>query len=146
MAAGGAALYAWHQKQEREHVMYKPFGYAFSQVTSGSMEPVIQAQDLVLIHQQESYKPGDIIIYRRDADQHLIIHRIQSIEGSIITTKGDANKNPDTPFDASRIQGKMIAKIPQGGKVLQFLKTPAGCALLAGSLVWSLLPEGKSRQ
>lgn len=67
----------------------------FSVVTSNSMQPVLEKNDLVLI--QNIYvepQQGDIIMF--DAHQRLpVIHRIHAITPEGIKTKGDAAENPD---------------------------------------------------
>ena len=76
--------------------------FFFAVVTSGSMEPTFKKGDMVFI-QDIFVKPkvGDIIIFvdpekKIVADRPVTItHRVNSIKGDIIKTKGDNNPNQD---------------------------------------------------
>ena len=43
-------------------------GYRTAVVLTGSMEPAIRADDLVIVHRQETYSTGDIIMFRSGAN------------------------------------------------------------------------------
>ena len=100
------------------------FGYGAAVVLSGSMEPRLSVNDLIIVEQKEDYVPGDIVVYQEKTN--LIVHRIVSIDNKSITTKGDANFSMDNPIDASSIKGKVIFTIPYIGALVNFLKTPSG--------------------
>jgi signal peptidase I len=108
--------------------MSMPLGYGMSVVLSGSMDPALKVNDLVFIHETDEIKPGNIIVYKRDGD--LIIHRVISVEGDTVITKGDANNVADEPFDISMVKGKMIGYLPGIGALVRLIKTPAGTAAL----------------
>ncbi len=81
----------------------------FAVVTSGSMEPVLKKDDLVLV--QNIYvepQQGKIIMF--DAEQKLpVIHRIYSITPEGIKTKGDAAENPDSwTIQKKDIKGEVV--------------------------------------
>ncbi len=109
-------------------------GFATAVVISGSMEPSIEINDLVLIRAQAQYKAGDIVTYR--AGEYPVTHRIISErvgeDGTVcFTTQGDNNNTPDREeVTADRIIGRVIAILPQFGAAQTFLQQPAGFVLL----------------
>lgn len=112
------------------------FGYKPMIVLTGSMEPTIKTGDLVLsrVVKPSSLKVGDIISYR-DNEDLIITHRIVAIaedEGSLtFTTKGDANNTEDNILvKESMIEGKYCYRIPNLGKVLEFIQTPMGIVIV----------------
>lgn len=127
LLAGGVLYLRFAQA---EGAMPMPFGYGLAVVMSGSMEPVLQVDDLVVIHAQDSYSVGDIIVFERDGTR--IIHRVIQVEGQTIQTQGDANNAPDTPVSLSAVKGALVLRIPKAGAVVKALKTPGGiCAVVA---------------
>lgn len=99
-----SVLYSKYVKKEP---IIKVFGNAFLIVTTGSMEPTISSEELIIIHNKNSYKKGDIITYI-DEDGFMITHRIIEINSDTFITKGDANNVEDEPCKINRIQGKVI--------------------------------------
>ena len=85
--------------------------YGIYMMKTGSMEPSIKPLDLVIIVKSDDYKVGDIIMFC--IYDECIAHRIISIDGEIITTKGDASPQPDTPIIKDIVRGKAIAIIPR---------------------------------
>lgn len=124
----GVNLYIWNGKNLAGNALPMPFGYGMAVVLSGSMEPVLSIDDLVVIHRQKNYEVGDIIVYQ--SGRELIIHRIIKIEEDGLITKGDANNMSDPPIDWTSVKGKMIAHIPGVGLLIRGLKTPAGVILV----------------
>lgn len=118
----------------------KLFGYAQLAVVSGSMEPAIEVGDLLITRDFPGYDVGDIVVY--DSDGTLVTHRIIEIDGDELHLKGDANNTSDPPIDRSMIVGKVIARIPQAGNFVLFLRTPAGILLLGGALALLLVLSG----
>lgn len=97
-------------------------GYRCSVVLSGSMEPLLKVNDLVIIRDTSEVKAGDIIVYRQDGEQ--IIHRLVTVDGDTLTTKGDANTIADDPIDISAVQGKLVSFVPAVGGVVRAVKAP----------------------
>lgn len=90
----------------------KPIG-----VASGSMKPVINVGDLVLIKKcnANSIEINDIIEYKRE--NYSVIHRVidKYDKGGekYFITKGDNNDSSDgEPISEKNLKGKVIAKIP----------------------------------
>lgn len=112
------------------------FGWSWAVVISGSMEPEIQVNDMVIVHEEASYAVGDIITY--ESGDSVVTHRIvgETAEGYI--TKGDANNTEDMyPVPQTAVIGKVVRVIPEIGLVIQYLKTPLGmtCMVLLGFLL-----------
>lgn len=114
-------------------------GYSAAVVASGSMEPEISVDDIIVIRKQEDYKKGDIITFQKD--NILVTHRIdEKLQNSFIT-KGDANNVPDTKEVAiSDVVGRTLFVIPKAGKIIFYLRTPLGMALIifAGFLLFEM--------
>ena len=125
--------------------MPMPFGYGASIVLSGSMEPTISVDDLVLVHEQNSYGVDDIVVYQ-DGNM-LVVHRIISINGDSVVTKGDANNAPDKPISMADIKGKVVAHIRHIGVLISFFETPAGFILIIAVMIALLeLPNIRERK
>lgn len=110
--------------------MPMPFGFGLAVVMSGSMEPVLQVDDLVVIRARDSYGVGDIIVYETDSAR--IIHRVISVDGQTLRTQGDANNTPDAPISLSCVKGALVLRIPKAGAVVKAIKTPAGIGVILG--------------
>jgi len=112
----------------------KVFGYSQVVVISGSMEPTLQIGDLLFIHEQKDYQVGDIITYQ--GETKLVTHRVVSIDGVLYTTKGDFNNVSDgTPAAITKIQGKVVLRIPIIGNLIFFLKSPFGMLVIILGLI-----------
>ncbi len=105
------------------------FGYSAAVIVSGSMEPSLSVDDLILNRAQSSYGAGDIITFRRGSS--LITHRIVEVTEAGYITKGDANNTADLDaVAAEEVVGRVVGRLPYVGKVLALLKTPPGMILL----------------
>lgn len=134
----GINVYHWNAKSILGNSLPMPFGYGISVILSGSMEPILYVDDLVLIKETTDVEVGDIIVYQRNGE--LIIHRIIEIDRENLLTQGDANNVADAPILRSSVKGKMVAHVPWIGKVVLILKTPAGiiCMLLLAFILVEL--------
>ena len=86
------------------------FGYRVYRIATGSMKPYLNINDVVIVKKYNQYKVGDVITYKDD--NHFITHRIVKINKNKITTKGDANNTVDESFSKSKIQGRVMCKVP----------------------------------
>ena len=130
----GINLYSWNAQSLMGNALPMPMGYGAAVVLTGSMEPTIAADDLILVKEAEDFQVGDIVVYQ--SGSILVVHRIIAIDGDTITTQGDANQAADEAIAASVIKGKVIAVIPMLGNLARILKTPtATIVLLAGAVV-----------
>jgi signal peptidase len=107
----------------------------FYVVASGSMIPVLQVYDVLIVQGHEPFediKVGDIIVFNRPSGHdRVIVHRVASIindDPKTIRTKGDANPasipGTDFPITKEEYIGKVAYVIPQVGYVTQLLKPP----------------------
>jgi signal peptidase I len=105
--------------------------YSVYIVKSDSMRPVFSSGDLVVIGKAGLPFVSDIAPRRIVSFQHngeLVTHRIVSIEGDTVRTKGDSQEDID-PWPVSRfadIKGCYMFHIPYVGLVSAFLKTRLG--------------------
>lgn len=110
-------------------------------VLTGSMEPSIRANDLVVVHRQASYSAGDVVMFRSGAST--VTHRITQVTPEGYRTKGDANNTEDAGVTPPEdVLGRVVLTLHGVGAAVQFLKTPLGAlclVLLIPALV--LLPE-----
>ena len=108
-------------------------GFGMAVVITGSMEPKIRVNDLVLIHEQESYALDEVVTYRTNSKP--VTHRIVSMrtdtEGQIwVTTRGDVNNKDDEEIPVEQIVGKVVLTIPFVGAVQEYLQSTEGFLVL----------------
>lgn len=138
----GVMLYMWNAKSVLGNALPMPFGYGFSVVLTGSMEPVLKPDDFLVIQDKE-YEIGDIIVYQEE--KNLIVHRIIFMDDETIITKGDANNIPDAPVEKEQVKGVVVKTIHGLGKVVNFIQGPIGIILIAGCLFILLMPDKKKK-
>ena len=91
-----------------------------------SMYPLIkQREDILHIVKSDTYKRGDIILYKSDVD-HYVLHRILRIKKDKIITAGDYNYFKDQPITQEQILGKLIDIKKKDGKVIDLSKDKKG--------------------
>ena len=107
-----------------------PFGVGSAVVLTGSMEPVLSPNDLIVIAKSQRYEVGDIVVYSTGGVP--VVHRIISIdpENRTVVTKGDANNVSDEPISLSRIKGKLLFSVPFIGIVPRYVRTVPGMILV----------------
>lgn len=99
------------------------FGYTFFEVASGSMEPTLHINDVILVKiTKENLKKGDIIAFSQDGS--IITHRIVYIDGEILSVKGDNNNTVDKPIVTNDVIGKVVKIYPELGIWKKVLKEP----------------------
>jgi len=124
-------------------------GWDLSIVRSDSMNPVFASRDLIITRPVGGQvHPGDIIAFQRGGLR--ITHRVLSVDGSSIITKGDANEDPDLqPISPSQITGVYLFKIPNIGYLTSFISTKMGwflvvilpAMILVGLLIREIIRE-----
>lgn len=107
------------------------FGYGRAIVITGSMEPAILPGDMVIIHEQDGYEVGDIVVYKANS---YITHRIVEETENGYITQGDANNAPDKEILESQIIGRVVLVIPKVGYITEFVKSPFGMLILIAAL------------
>lgn len=118
-----------------------PFVYKTALILSGSMEPTLSVDDLVIVKRADEINRGDIIAFY-DENGNKVMHRVIDVENNTITTQGDANNVADTPISKDKVCGKYVGKIKYLGKIIKFIKTPLGisvCFVLI--IIILLIPE-----
>ena len=124
----GVNLYQWNANSLAGNALPMPFGVGAAVVMSGSMEPTLSVDDLVIVAEAQEYAVGDIVIYQRE--QELIIHRIVDRQDETVITQGDANNVADAPVDQAQICGKLVVAIPAIGTAVLWLKSWQGTLVL----------------
>ena len=114
-----------------------PFKYKTAIILSGSMEPTLQIDDLVIVKKVDDVRVGDIVSFY-DKDNKEIMHRIVEIDNDKVITKGDANNVKDEEITKDKITGIYVGKIKYVGKVIRFIKSPIGITLCF-AIILSLL-------
>ena len=132
----------------------------FYVVASGSMIPVLQVYDVLIVQGHEPFediKVGDIIVFNRPSGHdRVIVHRVAAIiddEPKTIRTKGDANPasipGTDFPITKEEYIGKVAYVIPQVGYVTQLLKPPINYIIIViviGIMVVKQMSKKKSEK
>jgi signal peptidase len=131
-------------------------GYNLYLVRSESMRPAINMGDLIITGPMDGLingevKPGTIVTY--ETSKELVTHRVQSVDGEALVTKGDAVEDADPwPVTLSDVRGVYLFKIPMVGYLTSFVQTKLGwfltiiipAALLVGWLAKDILKEAFS--
>lgn len=108
-------------------------GYVPLAVSSGSMSPEFDTNDMIIINKNadlSNLEISDVITYW--SDDVLVTHRIIDIEvndsgESIYVTQGDANNTPDSlRVSVDMILGVYVNRIPNVGEISFFLSTTSG--------------------
>lgn len=103
-------------------------------VLTGSMEPTIFPNEIIIIKEQNQYKENDIITYR-DKFGMLITHRIIGIEGENIITKGDSNNDEDEIITKDKIEGKVILHSAILGYIFIYVLKPLIIIIVLGYIL-----------
>ena len=119
-----------------------PLGFGVAVVLSGSMEPTLSVNDVIIVRESESYNINDIVVY--DSGREMIVHRIKEQNGDTLTTKGDANNISDEPISAEAVKGKVVFSIPYAGAIVKALRSPVGIIVIILTAI--LLIEGSFRR
>ncbi len=122
------------------------FGWSWAVVLSGSMEPAIAVDDLVITRATDDYAVGDVVMY--DGGNSVTTHRIVGETAEGYVTRGDANNTDDpAPVPAEKIVGEVVGVIPRAGRVIGFLRTPLGLMLLLfAGLAMIVLPGRRPKE
>lgn len=117
-------------------------GYRTYIVLTGSMEPEIMPNDMIIVRScsQDSIKVGSIINFFPEGKTATVTHRVIEIlekDGeTLYRTKGDNNNSADTdPVKYEQIQGTVAFKISKIGALLTNLLTGTGITVIFLGLV-----------
>lgn len=141
----GITVYSFNVKSLKGDQMPMPFKIGISVVLTGSMEPTISVNDLIIVKETNDYQVGDIVVFQDHSS--LVVHKIIRIDGEEIVTKGDANDTEDSPINIKQIKGEVVSIIPVLGLIVKFIKSPIGIVLiLAGAIVLLRLSYKKEKE
>lgn len=141
----GINIYSWNARRLTGNALPMPFGIGGAVVLSGSMEPAISVDDLIVVRSADSFEVGDVIVYQ--SGKMPVVHRIVAMDAETVTTRGDANNTDDQPVTYAQIKGKVFAVIPRVGAAVRLLKTPAATiALIVAAVLTVELPYLKEKE
>lgn len=120
--AFGLGIYSWNAKNLTGNAMPMPFGIGVGVVMSGSMEPELSIDDLIIVKASEEYAVGDTVVFQQK--NTLIVHKIISMDGETVVTQGTANNTADEPMHVSLLKGKVVCSIGGVGKVVSVINSP----------------------
>jgi signal peptidase len=116
----------------------------FYVVSSGSMEPVLKVNDILIVRDGGSWQDltmGDIIVFNRpEGEDRVIVHRIVDIDVDgdgerMVRTRGDANPasipGTDYPIRQDDYIGKVIYVIPGIGIITKVISPPVNYIIIA---------------
>lgn len=124
----GLSVYHWNAHKLVGTSLPMPFGIGSAVVLSGSMEPELSVNDLIIVRETGDYEQNDVIVF--EDKSIMVVHRIIDINGDEIVTKGDANNVADEPITMNRIRGEVIAAIPGAGTIVEAIRSPIGILLI----------------
>ncbi|MEM4391775.1 MAG: signal peptidase I [Candidatus Nitrosotenuis sp.] len=122
--------------------MYFGTANPFYVVSSGSMIPVLEVYDVLVVDGKVPFEDigvSDIIVfYKPGGEDRVIVHRVVAIlseDPKAVRTKGDANPisipGTDYPITDKEYIGKVAHVIPQIGYVTQVLRPPINYIIIA---------------
>ncbi len=130
----GLEVYSLNAESLVGNSMPMPFGVGASVVLSGSMEPELSVDDLIIVRERDEYDVGDVVVYQSHGE--LIVHRIISADEETVTTQGDANDTADEPISRADIKGEVVYSVANVGAAVEFIKSPVVMiALVAAAIV-----------
>lgn len=121
-------------------------GYFTAIVSSGSMEPSVSVNDLLLVKADMSYQAGDIITYVVPQGA-LVTHRVKTLTDNGYITQGDANNIIDEEVSERRVLGRVVFALPGVGGIIDGMVSPVGIVLLVCLFVlWFLIQWIRRKQ
>ena len=120
------------------YCLYSP-DFDVSIIRGPSMEPLIKLGSLAFVRNNpENIEVGDIVVFDI-GEESQVVHRISSINDSVIKTKGDNLEEEDYwEIGMGDIAAEYLFSVPYLGYVANFLGTRLGilvCVLIPGSLI-----------
>ena len=113
------------------------FGYTFYIVSSNSMVPDFDENDMIVVKTNfsiDEIKIGTDITFLRADDGQIVTHRVKSFEdtesGRVYTTRGINNSFDDSPVNFNDIQGIKINSSRPIGNIIVFLRSGIGLVVL----------------
>ena len=132
----GVSIYSINARMLGGNALPMPFGFGMTVVLSGSMEPELSVDDLLIVAPADTYEVGDVVVFQ--TQRTAVVHRIVAINGEEVITRGDANSSDDEPITLQHIKGRVVCAIPFVGLIVNLIKTPVGTVILLGLAFWLL--------
>lgn len=132
----GTSVYKINAKKLTHNQLPAVFGYSSAVVLSGSMEPTLSIDDLIIVKVEEKYNINDVVVYQEN--NSLVVHRIIKADENGYVTQGDANNTADEPITPDQVKGKVIMSVSHVGKAMEFIKSPF-CVLAIIAVIVVLL-------
>ncbi len=101
---------------------FELFDYSVFSVATGSMEPAISQNDIIIVKREKNYDIDEIVTFR--SEDAYVTHRIVAKKGHDIVTKGDANNAKDVAITDEVIIGKVVKVLKGGGVWQKVFTTP----------------------
>jgi len=98
------------------------FGFTIFEIASGSMNPYLVENDLVIVKINDNINVDDVVTYKK-GDMY-ITHRVVEIQGDYLICRGDSNNTNDAPVKKSDVLGKVIRVLPRVGIWKSVFTTP----------------------
>ena len=134
----GVMMYLGSAKAITGNAMPMPFGYGVGVVVSGSMEPYLSIDDVIIVKERDTYEVGELVVYQSKGV--LVVHEIIRFEGDYVITKGSANNTEDNPVPIDNLKGEVVEIYEGAGNYIKFLKSPGGTVtILAVALLLLIL-------
>lgn len=144
------SLFVLYQKFILKKQNIEIFGYKFYVVLTGSMQPSISQNDVIVIKKQEieNIKKDDVITFSKSGSATTVTHRVVDVinkEGQVFyKTKGDNNNTEDDELVlAKNVEGKCVFKISKIGVILTRGLTGTGYILILVLLILSYMRSSK---
>jgi signal peptidase I len=97
-----------------------------------SMNPAFVESEMITVipYGSSRIRTGDVVCYKTDANENVIVHRVVGIKGTRIKTKGDNNASPD-PFtiESDDIIGRVCSSRREG-RIRRVYGGAAGLAVM----------------
>lgn len=133
----GFGVYTWLSSSVIGNQMPMPFGVGIGVVVTGSMEPELSIDDVIVVKSAPTYRVGDVVVYQQR--NILVVHKIIAVDGTSVTTQGTANNVADAPIHVSAIKGRVWFHIDGAGRVVAWLRSPIGSLIVLAFAAWMLV-------
>lgn len=142
------SLYGFYQLKIQKQNYFNIFGYTAFNVITGSMSPTLEVGDIIIVKITKDVKVDDVITYYKNND--FITHRVISINGEDLVTRGDSNNSSDSPVKLEMVVGKVVRTFHKVGTMVDILLTPKifisiVITLFLFSICFSYIPKSKTK-
>ena len=142
----GFMIYQFNVQNLTGDQMPMPLGFGVGVVVSGSMEPHLSVDDMIFVVSSDSYNTGDWVVFQSKGI--LVVHELISVspDGKTAITQGTANNTPDDPIQMDQIKGRVLFHLDGAGRVVDFMKSPLGTAIVLIIAAFLLIMSYKSEK